>query len=141
LQKTLKHTTEIDVKFSEVDSLSIVWHAHYVRYFEDGREAFGKAFGIDYLTCYNNKFVAPIVNINCDYKRFLKYGDRVIIETEYIPCSAAKMNFNYRLLNAATGELVVSGTSMQVFLDSDTLILQLTNPPFIEEWKRKYELV
>ena len=140
-QKNLKHATETEVKFHEVDSLGMVWHGHYVRYFEDGREAFGKAYGIDYLTIYKNKLVTPIVNINCDYKRFLRYGDKVIIETEYIPCDAAKLNFNYRLLNAASGEVVVVGSTVQVFLDSESFALQLTNPPFFEAWKKKYEFI
>ena len=141
MQKTLKHTTEVDVKFNEVDSLGIVWHGHYVRYFEDGREAFGKAYDIDYLTFYKNKFVVPIVNVNCDYKRFLRYGDRLSIETEYVPCDAAKINFNYRLSNTTNGELIVTGSTVQVFLSSDTLALQLTNPAFFEEWKRKHALI
>ena len=37
--------TDIKVRFSEIDSLGILWHGNYVQYFEDGREAFGeKAF-------------------------------------------------------------------------------------------------
>lgn len=138
MQKTLINATEISVKFSEVDSLGIVWHGHYVRYFEDGREAFGKAYGIDYLTVYNNQYVTPIVSIDCKYKQVLRYGDRVIIETEYIPSEAARLNFNYRLLNAATGEVVVTGSTVQVFLQRDNFMLQLTNPAFFEEWKKKY---
>jgi acyl-CoA thioester hydrolase len=140
LQKTLKHVIEISVKFSEVDSLGIVWHGHYVRYFEDGREAFGKAFGMDYLTVYNNQYVTPIVKIDCNYKQVLRYGDSVIIETEYVPSEAARLNFNYRLLNAATGEVVVTGSTVQVFLNRDSFALQLTNPPFFEEWKKKHSL-
>lgn len=140
MQKTLKHATEINVKFSEVDSLGIVWHGHYVRYFEDGREAFGKAHGIDYLTVYNNEYVTPIVSIDCKYKQVLRYGDSVIIETEYMPSEAARLNFNYRLLNAATGEVVVTASTVQVFLSRDTFVLQLTNPPFFEEWKKKHSL-
>lgn len=141
MQKTLTHTIEADVKFSEVDSLGIVWHGHYVRYFEDGREAFGKAFNLDYLTFYKSGYVVPIVNISCDYKRFLRYGDRVRIETEYIPCDAAKINFNYRLLNAMSNELVVTGSTIQVFLNSENFTLQLTNPSFFDDWKRKHGLI
>jgi acyl-CoA thioester hydrolase len=140
LQKKLVHATEVSVKFSEVDSLGIVWHGHYVRYFEDGREAFGKAYGIDYLTVYNNQYVTPIVKIDCNYKQVLRYGDNIIVETEYIPCDAARLNFNYRLLNAATKEVVVTGSTVQVFLNRDSFVLQLTNPAFFEEWKKKYSL-
>ena len=38
---SLINQTRIRVRFSEVDSMQIVWHGEYVRYFEDGREAFG----------------------------------------------------------------------------------------------------
>ena len=48
----LIHTTEFDVRFSEADPLGIVWHGHYVRYFEDGREAFGEAYNLRYLDFY-----------------------------------------------------------------------------------------
>ena len=32
----------ITVRFSEVDAMQVVWHGEYIRYFEDGRESFGK---------------------------------------------------------------------------------------------------
>jgi acyl-CoA thioester hydrolase len=120
--------------------LGIVWHGHYVRYFEDGREAFGNQYNLGYLDFYNNGYVVPIVNIQCDYKRFLRYGDRIIIETTYTPNLSAKINFQYRILNAATEEVIVTGSTIQVFLSSDTLTLQLTNPDFFREWKTKLGL-
>jgi len=45
----LKASTEIEVRFSEVDSMNIVWHGAYSLYFEDAREAFGKKYGLGYL--------------------------------------------------------------------------------------------
>jgi acyl-CoA thioester hydrolase len=141
VQKSLEHIIEQDVRFSEVDSLGIVWHGHYVQYFEDGREAFGKQFGLAYLDFYSHGYVVPIVNINCDYKRFLKYGDQIRIETMYVACEPAKINFKYRVTNTATGELIVNGTTTQVFLAKDTLTLQLTNPDFFQEWKVKHGLI
>lgn len=141
MHKNLVHTIALDVKFSEVDSLGIVWHGHYVRYFEDGREAFGKQHGIGYLDFYANGFVVPIVNIRCDYKKVLRYGDSVFVETTYVPCESAKVHFKYRLLHAKTNELIVSGSTVQVFLHKDTFALQLTNPDFFQAWKEKYGFI
>ena len=39
----LTNRTTFRVRFSEIDSMQIVWHGEYVRYFEDGREAFGNS--------------------------------------------------------------------------------------------------
>lgn len=134
----LSFTREIGVRFNEADPLGIVWHGHYVRYFEDGREAFGQAFGLSYLDIYKQGFSVPVVKIDLDYKKSLKYGDRLIIETEFVPCLAAKLQFVYRLYNAATRELVAKGSTTQVFLDHPGNNLQLINPPFFEAWKQKH---
>jgi acyl-CoA thioester hydrolase len=141
LQQSLTNTIEIEVKFSDVDMLGVVWHGNYIRYFEDGREAFGKQYGLGYMDVYNAGYVVPIVNVNCDYKRFLRYEDKLIIETTYTPTESAKINFAYRLLNAQTGELIVKGSTVQVFVHRDNFELQLTNPDFFLDWKQKHGLI
>ncbi|WP_208644767.1 acyl-CoA thioesterase [Mucilaginibacter kameinonensis] len=141
MQQSLINTIEIEVKFSDVDMLGVVWHGNYIRYFEDGREAFGKQYGLGYMDVYNAGYVVPIVNVNCDYKRFLRYEDKVIIETIYTPTESAKINFTYRLLNAQTGELIVKGSTVQVFVRRESFELQLTNPDFFLDWKQKQGLI
>ena len=141
MKKELSSRTEIQVRFNEADPLGIVWHGHYIRYFEDGREDFGNIHGLCYLDVYKQGFVIPVVSVQCDFKKSLRYGDRVIVESKYIPTESAKMKFNYRLFNAATNELVATGSSVQVFLSKEDSVLQLANPPFFEDWKRKHDLV
>ena len=141
MKKELSSKTELLVRFNEADPLGIVWHGHYIRYFEDGREAFGNLHGLGYLEVYKLGFVIPVVSVHCDFKKSLRYGDRVIVETKYIPTEAAKMKFTYRLFNAATGELVATGYSVQVFLSKEDSVLQLANPPFFEDWKKEHDLV
>jgi acyl-CoA thioester hydrolase len=141
MSPVLTENANILVKFNEADPLGIVWHGHYVRYFEDGREAFGEKYGLRYLDIYKEGYTVPVVNVQCNYKRSLRYGDRVIVETTYINTAAAKVKFEYKLYNAATGELVADGSSLQVFLDVPGSSLQLTIPPFFQEWKNRYGLI
>jgi acyl-CoA thioester hydrolase len=138
MQHEMSERTEILVRFNEADPLGIVWHGHYIRYFEDGREAFGNKYGIGYLDCYREGFVVPVVHVDCHFKRSLRYGDKLVIETTYHPCVAAKMKFSYRLFNKETNVLVANGSSLQVFLEKENSVLQLTNPPFFEAWKKKH---
>lgn len=139
LAEVLKDTTEISVRFNEADPLGIVWHGHYVRYFEDGRESFGKRYGFSYLDCYAHGLAIPVVSIQCDYKKALRYGDTVTVETTFISKKAAKIFFEYKIVNSK-GELVASGSTVQVFVEVKTFQLQLTNPVFFEEWKAKWNL-
>ncbi len=139
--KELSNRTEVRVRFNEADPLGIVWHGHYIRYFEDGRESFGKDHGLSYLDVFKLGYVTPVVSVDCSYKKSLRYGDTVIVETIFLPCEAAKIRFNYRLYNAETNELVATGSSVQVFLDKENSILQLNNPPFFENWKKQQALL
>lgn len=141
MRNELSDRAEILVRFNEADPLGIVWHGHYIRYFEDGRESFGKKYGVGYMDFYNQGYIVPIVHITCDFKRSLKFGDKVIVETKFVPSEAAKMKFTYRLFKLANEQLVATGESVQVFLDRNHSMLQLTNPPFFEEWKKKQGLM
>jgi len=137
----LTSITEIKVRFNEVDPLGIVWHGHYIRFFEDGREAFGEQHGITYMDIYRQGFVAPIVKINCDYKKSLVYGDIAVVETKFINHPAAKIIFDYKIYTAATNEIVAEGTSVQVFVDNASKELQLIAPDFFLRWKQQQNLL
>jgi acyl-CoA thioester hydrolase len=136
MKKTITVKTDVAVRFNEADPLGIVWHGHYVRYFEDGRESFGNQFGCSYLDFYKNGFVIPIVKIDCDFKKSLRYGDTVVIETTFHASLAAKMIFTYNLYDKHTGDLVSKGSTTQVFLDTATNTLQLATPDFFQQWKK-----
>ncbi len=136
----LTNKTEINVRFSEVDALGIVWHGHYLKFFEDGREAFGKQYELGYLDVYNYKFATPLININVDFKKTVKYGDSVIIETTFINSPAAKIIFNYKIYRTSDNELVATGESTQVFMSLEHE-LYITMPPFFEEWKKQNGLL
>lgn len=136
---SLTNTTEVAVRFSEVDALGIVWHGHYVKFFEDGREAFGKQYGLGYLDVYEHEFATPIVSMSLDYKKFVKYGDSVIVETTFINSPAAIILFHYKVFRLSDGELVATGKTKQVFINKDQELF-ITTPPFFEKWKEVNKL-
>ncbi|WP_295118322.1 thioesterase family protein [uncultured Chitinophaga sp.] len=141
MQAVLSDRAEILVKFNEADPLGIVWHGHYVRYFEDGREAFGNKYGLRYLDIYKQGYTVPVVSVECNYKKSLRYGDSVIVETRYINTAAAKIRFEYTLYNAATRDIVATGSTVQVFLDKDQAQLQLVAPEFFQSWKQQHGVI
>lgn len=136
----LQHTLEASVRFSEADPLGIVWHGHYVRYFEDGREGFGREYGFSYMDFYKHGLAVPIVSLHCSYKKPLRYGDSMIIRTTYVPAQATKIEFRYDIFDVLRNELVASGSSTQVLVDKDTFELHLTAPPFLEAWRAAWKV-
>jgi acyl-CoA thioester hydrolase len=136
----LKTTKEFEIRFSEVDSMGIVWHGSYALYFEDAREQFGKAFGLSYLTYFENGYYAPLVDLNFSYKKPLQFGQKARIEIVYRNVPAAKIIFDYEIRSTSDDSLIATGSSTQVFLDRDYNLVW-TNPPFYEAWKKKYDLL
>ncbi len=126
------------VRFNECDPLGIVWHGHYIVYFEDGREAFGREHGITYLDVQRNGFATPIVKTSTEHLLPLKYGETFRVETEYVNSNSAKLIFNYRIFNGEN-QLVCTGETVQVFIDENGS-LRLYNPDFFQEWKDKMGL-
>ena len=130
-------TKNIDIRFSEVDSMNVVWHGNYLLYFEDAREAFGQKYGLDYLTIYHNGYYAPLVDMSLQYKRPSVYGQKTVIKITYCPTDAAKLVFEYEIWDEEGVTLFVKGRSVQVFMDMNYQLIW-TNPPFFEEWKKKW---
>lgn len=137
----LKTTCEIPIRFSEVDSLHVVWHGHYLKFFEDGREAFGRDFELGYLDIYNSEGLAvPLVDIQIQYKRPLEYGDAALIETTFVNSAAAKINFEYKIYSAKHKFLACTGSSTQVFMNPRNKELYIVTPAFFENWKKKHKI-
>ena len=137
-EPSLVNRTKLRVRFSEVDAMRVVWHGEYVRYFEDGREAFGREYpGLGYLDFYANGYTAPIVDMQLQYISPLTVNDVAVIETRYMDNAAAKLCFEYIVRRQSDGALVARGSSVQVFVDSEGNMV-LNNPPFYEEWKNKW---
>jgi acyl-CoA thioester hydrolase len=136
----LSAITEVKVRFSEVDSLRIVWHGHYLKYFEEGREAFGAKYGISYLDVFDQGLLTPLVKTNCEYKLPLEYGDTAVVETIYRDSEAAKICFDFIIRSKNSGQIACTGSSMQIFLNKDRELL-LTVPEYFQQWKQKVGLI
>ncbi len=133
--KVLQVEKEVDVRFSEVDSMGIVWHGNYALYFEDARELFGRTYQLEYLYMYEMGFYAPLVELKFNYKKAVRYQNRIKVRCTYRNTDSAKIVFDYEIRDAETDEVMVTGHSVQVFLDHEyNLTWQV--PEFYKAWKR-----
>ena len=135
--KHLQSTFTIKIRFSEIDAMRVVWHGAYAKYFEDAREYFGDAYGLSYKLIEQNGYFAPIVDLSFQYKKPLTYGMTPEITITYRFTEAAKIIFDYEIRDASTQEVMATGTSVQVFMDRNYELVWI-NPPFYEEWKKKW---
>ena len=84
--------------------------------------------------------VVPIVDLTCQFKQPLSFGEEAIVETRFIHSDAAKILFEYTIYRASDQNIVATGTTTQVFLNTNRE-LELVNPAFYIEWKKKWNII
>lgn len=137
-QPTLEYTHPITVRFSDIDLMGRVWHGSYVRYLEDGREAFGRHYaGIGYGDILKSGIPAPVVDLDLKYYAPLMLNDEALVTTRYHYRRGARLDFTYEVRRRSDGKLCVIGRTTQVFIDAAGELLLLP-PDYYLEWQKKW---
>lgn len=135
--KTLSETVQIHVRFSEVDSIRMVWHGRYVEYMEDAREAFGHKYGLEYLFLFQNGYYAPMYDMHLAYKQTASVDDILAVKITYRPTAGAKLVFDYEIRRQSDNALICTATTIQLFTTLEG-VFEPSCPAFLEEWKRRW---
>ncbi|MCL2390579.1 MAG: acyl-CoA thioesterase [Endomicrobia bacterium] len=134
--KPLSCVSEFIVRFNELDPMSIVWHGNYAVYFEEGRLALGRKFGIGYMDFYNKGVTIPLKQIHFDYFKPLEFAKTYKIETLLYWNEAARLDFEFRIYNQGN-DIMTSGYSIQLMIDKDKGVL-VNKPDFYEDICKKW---
>jgi len=122
-------TVAFEVRFPEVDSYGIVWHGHYVQYFEVARNALCAAFGLTPADALAHGYKVPITKVSVDLKKPARLDDRLAVSARLETSETAKIAMRYEIRREATGELLAAGATEQVVLDpSGQLLLTFPAP-------------
>ena len=135
----LKASKLLDIRFSEVDSMNVVWHGSYMLYFEDARELFGEQYDLTYMGYVRHGYYAPMVEMNIQWKKPILYGMRPRIDIIYRPTVAAKVVFDYEIHDTADESLIATAHSVQVFMNLNYQLV-LYSPKFYEEWQKRWNV-
>jgi acyl-CoA thioester hydrolase len=135
----LQEQTLVRVRFHEVDSMRVVWHGHYVAYFEEARRAFGRRYGIDYPVFTQNDVAAPVVQLHINYLLPARLNDVLEVSARLYRPEAVKIEFAYDIRRQGDGALLTSAQSVQVLTQPPDHELILVWPPFMLELLRQWE--
>jgi acyl-CoA thioester hydrolase len=134
------HETSLQVRFYEVDAYGVVWHGHYAGWFEAGRNDLTKQFQMGPLQLKEMNFLAPVVELNCQFKLPATFGDSLIIQTTLERTEVAKLIFHYRILGQEDRKVLATGSTTHVLTDLKGNLLYRVPPAVSEriEAMRKY---
>lgn len=119
--------TELVVPFFDVDSMDVVWHGHYVKYFEVARCALLDTLGHNYTQMRDSGYAWPVVDLQVRYVRPAVFGQRLNLRADLIEWEN-RLKIHYLISDAVTGERLTRGSSVQVAVEIANREMQLVSP-------------
>ena len=126
-----KSVTEYRVIFADIDSMGVVYYAHYLDWFERGRTEFFREMDLPYTEVVKHGIVTPVSEVYCRYHKSAQYDDVVQIETTVSSFKRVTIVFDYEIYRKDDRTLLVSGYTKHGFLDLNGKIIKI--PSFIRE--------
>lgn len=119
------------IPFQDVDSMQVVWHGNYVRYFEQVRAELLRDIGFTYGDMAARGFAFPIVRLDVKYMSPARFDERVRATAELLPCENC-LDIRYRVISLESGKTLCKATTRQmaVNLENGESLFRLPEPLF-----------
>jgi acyl-CoA thioester hydrolase len=105
------------IPFYETDAMGIVHHANYVKYLELARIVFMDDHDRPYRDYLAMQLHFATTRVEIDYRRPLRFDDRVEVTTWIRRLRGASIHMDYRLTCA--GQLVASASTQHAMVDGE----------------------
>ena len=118
---------ELSPAFHDLDPMDVVWHGHYLKYFELVRCALLQRFDYDYPQMRESGYSWPIVDLRAKYVRSARFGQRLKLRAEIVEWEN-RLRIDYLVSDAVTGEVLTRAHSIQVAVDAATGAMCFASP-------------
>lgn len=114
----MSFTHERPIRFADEDHAQIVYYPRFFHFFHEAFEEMFAAHGVPYRQCLDENVGWPAVHAEADYKRPVRFGDRLRIEVSVARLGETSATFEYvgtRVGDtepAVTGKIVVACLEM-----------------------------
>ena len=116
-----------EVPFFDVDVMDVAWHGHYVKYFELARCALLRKIDYDYPKMRDSGYAWPVVKCYLTFVRSARYGQQVVARA-ILRDYKNQLRLDYEIRDAASGERLTTGYTVQLAVAMPTGELQFVSP-------------
>lgn len=118
--RKLAYVHEHRVRYRECDPMGVVYHTHYLDYFEAARTEALRQLGLPYRELEESGVMMPVVDAHLRYHRPARYDDLLRIHTRFsLSESAARVIFDYVVRRDDAEDPLVTGSVTLCFVDTE----------------------
>lgn len=113
------------VDYSETDQMGVVYHARYLVWFDVARTEHLRRTGLSYRDLEAMDFRLMVSELAVRYRRAARYDDPVRVHTWVRERASRRITFGYAVEHDESGELLVTGSTALLVLDSAFVFARL----------------
>ncbi len=107
------------VRYREVDPMGVVYHAHYVDYFEHARTEMLREQGLAYKALEEAGVMMPVVDLAVRYRRPARYDDLLAVRVLVREPPASRIRIDYEVLRDGEDQILATGHVTLCFVDRE----------------------
>ncbi|KAA9023588.1 acyl-CoA thioesterase [Niallia endozanthoxylica] len=130
-------TKEIQLLYADTDMMGVIYHANYLKWFELGRTQLIEDIGFSYVSMEEAGYYAPVYDVNCTYKKAIRYGEKAFVHTWVEAVDRLKTVYGYSIVNG-NDEVCAEGSTTHIVVRKDDFKPVQFKKAF-PEWYQKYE--
>jgi acyl-CoA thioester hydrolase len=110
--------TRLRVRYAETDQAGVVYHSHYLIWFEVGRVELCRAQGFNYRDMEQEADAwLPVTEARVRYRSPARYDDEILVRTRVAALRSRAITFAYQVIRAADGALLAEGETAHLVLN------------------------
>jgi acyl-CoA thioester hydrolase len=112
-----EHASTVRVRYGETDQMGVVYHAHYLLYFEIARTELLRASGVAYRDLETGGLYLVVTEAACQYHAAARYDDLLTVRCRVAGMGKASIRFEYSV-RGPTGQLLTEGHTELATVDA-----------------------
>ena len=121
---------QIEIPFHDVDAMNIVWHGHYLKYFEIARCELLDQFDYNYGQMKASGYAWPVIESYVRYVQGIEFQQNIRVRA-ILKEWEHRLKIEYQIFDAVTGRRLTKGYTTQVAVKMETREMCLQSPDIL----------
>ena len=117
----------IDVPFHDVDTMNVVWHGHYLKYFEIARCKLLDQFHYNYKQMLASGYAWPVIESHVRYVQGIEFEQKIRVRA-ILKEWENRLKIEYQIFDATTAKRLTKGYTSQVAVHMETREMCFQSP-------------
>ena len=116
------------VRYPETDRRGVVYHGHYLVWFELGRTELMREIGTPYAGLEAEGLFMPVIEAGARYQSPVRYDEQVEVETTVQEVTGVCVRFSYKLFRPPEADPVADGFTLHAAVNLQGSARRLPQP-------------